>query len=157
MDIENIHNEYFLKGITNGKNPFKTPENYFKTFSEDIHTSIIEEQFPTQTGFSVPTNYFKEFKVNTKPSRIIQLIPYISIAAAILVGFFIFNNNSQNLQLSDEEVIQYLTYQDDIEYNEIINNIDINMSAFLDSNLDNTLVNIDQLSLELNEYDIVEF
>ncbi len=159
MDKETQHSEDFIKDFTQGKNPFKTPENYFDDLSERLHIASIESEFPKETGFKVPNNYFEDFKVKRAyNTKVLKLIPYISIAACLMIGVFLFKNNSNNsVQLEDENVISYLTYEESIAYDEIISNLTINDTDLAEADLDGAYVDIEQLSQELREYDVIDF
>ncbi|MGY6647237.1 hypothetical protein [Wenyingzhuangia sp. IMCC45574] len=158
MEKETQHSEDFLKEFTQGKNPFKTPDNYFNNLSERIHIASVEQELPKETGFKVPNNYFENFTVKRSRSKIIKLLPYTSVAAAFIFGFFLFKQGTNtDIQLQDDNVISYLTYEENIEYDEIISNLTINNEDLSEINLDGDYVNIEQLSLELSEYDLVEF
>ncbi|MGY5354405.1 hypothetical protein [Wenyingzhuangia sp. IMCC45467] len=159
MNNDNQHNDQFLKDLTQGKNPFKTPENYFDNLSDKLAVDIFEQSLPNKTGYKTPNNYFENFTVKKPKNRIISLIPYLSTAAIIAFGFFIFNNNNQSSidKLSNEEIINYLSSDDGIEINDIIENAIINTDNIMFANLDNIDVDIDLLEMELSEYDLIEY
>lgn len=159
MDNETQHSEDFIKDFTQSKNPFNTPENYFDDLSERLFTASVESELPNDTGFTVPKNYFEEFKVKRPKNKLVQLFPYISIAACLMIGVFLFKNmdNASSVELKDENIISYLTYEEGIEYDEIISNITINENDFIDDNLDTNYINIDEFSEELKEYDVINF
>lgn len=105
-----------MKKINNiQKNGFKTPENYFQNFNEEIQIRIIEEKLKDRFGkknpFIVPNNYFKNFSVEKEEAKssgkIIQMLkPYLSIAAGIilLLGFWqivLMNIDSNENKISD--------------------------------------------------------
>jgi len=122
----NIEEGSILKGISK-ENPFKTPESYFNNITEQYSNTNDLSQKITQTGFKTPEHYFKNFTVKT-PLKLIKLIPYVSVAAAILVGVFIYNSQISNteldglaIELQDDEILDYLSYEDHLGIEEIIN------------------------------------
>ncbi|ANW95477.1 hypothetical protein AXE80_03925 [Wenyingzhuangia fucanilytica] len=159
MNKDHQHNDQFLKDLTQEKNPFKTPENYFDNLSEKLSVDIFEQSLPKKTGFKTPDNYFENFKVNKPKSKIITLLPFISVAAVLAFGLFIFSNyNTPNIDaLSNEEIINYLSSDDGLETNDILENTIINTDNIMFASLDNIEIDIDQLDMELNEYDIIEY
>lgn len=159
MNENHQNNDQFLKDLTKGKNPFKTPENYFDNLSEKMSVDIFVHSLPKESGFKTPELYFENFKVKKTQSKIISLLPYLSTAAVIVFGFFIFNNGNQSTidQLSREEIINYLSSDGGIETNDILDNTLINTDNIMFSSLDNIEMDIDQLVMELNEYDIIEY
>lgn len=161
MNDEHQHNDQFLKDLTKGKNPFKTPDNYFDNLSDKIVVDIFEESIPNRTGYKTPDNYFENFKVAKPKNKVISLLPYLStaVAAVIIFGVFLFNSGHQSTidKLSNEEIINYLSYQDVIETDDIIKNTIINTNNIMFASLDNIDMNIEQLDMELNEYDIIEY
>ena len=159
MSNNHQHSDQFLKDLTKGKNPFKTPENYFDNLSEKIAVDVFEQSLPKESGFKTPELYFENFKVKKPQSKIISLLPYLTTAAVIVFGFFIFNNSNQSTidKLSREEIINYLSSDDGIETNDILNNTLINTDDIMFTSLDNIEMDIDQLDIELNEYDILEY
>ncbi|MDO3694530.1 hypothetical protein QVZ41_06690 [Wenyingzhuangia sp. chi5] len=159
MNENHQHSDQFLKDLTKGKNPFKTPENYFDNLSEKIAIDIFEQSLPNESGFKTPELYFENFKVKKPQSKIISLLPYFTTAAVIVFGFFIFNNNNQSSidKLSREDIINYLSSEDGIETSDILENTSINTNNIMFTSLDNIDMDIDQLDIELNEYDILEY
>ncbi|NIJ46128.1 hypothetical protein FHR24_002606 [Wenyingzhuangia heitensis] len=159
MNKENQHSEQFLKEITRQKNPFKTPENYFDNLSEKIVLQQLQESLPTKTGYSIPKNYFESFSVKKPKSKIRLLTPYIATAAAIAFGFFVFKpDNTNNYdELNNTDIINYLAIEESIDINEILSNTEDSDLSFLYSNLNDLNPTVDQLSLELSEYEIIDF
>lgn len=159
MNNEDQHNDQFLKDLTKGKNPFKTPDNYFDNLSDKLAVDIFKQNLPNKTGYKAPDHYFENFTVKKPKNRIISLLPYVSVAAVIAFGFFIFNNNTPSTIdiLTDEEIISYLSSEDILETREIIENSIINTDNMMFASLDNIEMDIDLLDMELNEYDILEY
>ncbi len=85
----------------NKKNAFKTPENYFEKFQDDIQIKICEEKISEYFGksnpFTVPEDYFEKLneeitqRIKREPGQsrnLYQILkPYIAIAASILIIF----------------------------------------------------------------------
>lgn len=112
------------------KTGFKTPDNYFDDFENNLFEQL---QLENKTGFTTPENYFDTLEADVlkhiKPSKtkVISLnnkkqLAYIStIAAALVFSFFI-------LKPAD---LQKITF-DDIEYSAYENYFsaeDINISS----------------------------
>lgn len=188
MSTENKHNNSFLKGLPKNKKPFKVPDNYFNQFSDNIavhifekslpkttgqkipndyltnftnnlSASVIETQLPQKTGYKTPENYFENFVVAKPKNKIISLLAYVSIAAAFLLGWFVFNQNNTSYfdELSSEEIISYLSTED-LNTDFVLDNALINTNDVLLTSVDNIeLDDIDQLDVELTEYDILDY
>jgi len=122
-------------------NTFKTPENYFNNFNNEIKIRIIEEQlkdkFGNENPFSVPKDYFQTFSVELKKetqrkARVIQILkPYISIAAGIIIIFGIWQIIFSNIdkintvaEINDTTMIENNINFDDIEFDDLNENID---------------------------------
>ncbi|NJB83814.1 hypothetical protein [Wenyingzhuangia aestuarii] len=158
MNKENQHSEQFLKEITGNKNSFTTPENYFDNLSERIATQQFQESLPKNSGFKVPNNYFETFSVQKPKSKVRLLTPYIAIAAAVVIGFFTFKPNTNTYdELNNSDIINYLAIEESIDINEIINNTEDSDLSFMYSNINDLNPTIDQVSLELSEFDIIDF
>lgn len=141
------------------KTGLKTPDNYLNKLSEQLSTIVTENDFPKKTGLQTPENYFENFTVKKPKSKTTSLIPYLSIAAAIVVGFFIFKSNSNNLsaldKLTNDEIISYLSIENDLTSSYLIENVEINPKNILFANLDN--MDIEELEIEISEYDILDY
>ena len=162
MNENQQHSDQFLKDLSKNKNPFKTPDNYFDNLSEKVAINIFEQSLPKNPGFTTPELYFENFKVKKPQNKIISLLPYLSTAAVIVFGFFIFNNGNQSSidKLSREEIINYLSSDDGINTNDILENTLINTNNIMFTSLDNIEINIDQLDMldiEIDEFDIIEY
>lgn len=158
MNDEHQHNEDFLKDLVDKKQPFKTPDNYFNQLSEKISIDLFEEKLSNNHGFKTPDNYFDNFSIKKPKNKIRYLLPYISSAAIIVFGLFLFNSNETEIdQLSNEEIISYLSFDDNINTNDIIENAIINTNDIMFANIDRVDLNMEQLDIELSEYDIIEF
>ena len=133
------------------KTGFKTPENYFDAFENNLFEQL---QIETKTGFKVPDNYFDTLETDVlkqiEPSKtkVISLInrkqlAYIStIAAALVLSFFLLKpSDLQELTFDD---IEYSTYEDyfsiediNITYNELAEMYDINSTDLDDISFSN--------------------
>lgn len=183
MKNEFEHNNNFLNDLNLNKNPFKTPDNYFGNLSssitsknttsdfpkstgfkapgnyfeiltDSIKSKQITSELPNVTGFKAPDNYFDHFKVNKNKFRIIKLVPYISVAAAIMVGVFLFNASNNNT-LKRNEFIEYLAIEENIDESDIINYIGSNINSSTD--IDGVNINIEELTIEIEDYDLIDF
>lgn len=189
MNKDHQHIDDFFKDASKNKHPFKTPDNYFNelpdkvaddlflnslpketghkvpdnyfnNLSENLATGILEQSFPKQTGLKTPDHYFENFTVKKPRRKIISLVPYISTAAAILIGFFIFNNNNNTTildELSSEEIISYLSTDSDLNSSYVIDNTLINTNDTFFASIDNIDIDINQLEMEVSEYDILDY
>ncbi len=114
-----------MKEAPENINPFKTPENYFENFSEEMQIRISEENLKDKFGnsipFKVPENYFENSKKmfieriketnRIKKNPILLLKPYLSIAAGLLVVLAVWqlvlsNFNFNNSTLSNTNTIE---------------------------------------------------
>ncbi len=142
MEKETKHTNLFLNNPNLKTNPFKTPDNYFNQLSG--HT--MPKQLPKTTGFITPKNYFSNFKVNLAKAKVIKLIPYISVAAAMVISFLVFKSSHQFTDILKEQNA-YTS-----EKNE-----PLNAELTYSTNIKDVLVNIDELSLEIEDYDLIDF
>ncbi|SRX76290.1 hypothetical protein [Aequorivita antarctica] len=106
---------------------FKTPENYFESFEERLYSKLSEENFPKSAGFKAPDGYFdnlgeqilKTVIASEKPAKVIQLFPKkyfgyaAAIAASVIIGFTVFNTNSDNSSLDSLQLAAIDTYIED--------------------------------------------
>ncbi len=114
----------------NKKNPFKTPEGYFKDFSDTLRNRLSEEGtgLPKNDGFIVPDIYFEGVhknilqKLEAKEPKVIPLHPFkkyyyaaASIAAIALVVFALNRNTSEEItfeDLANSDIENYFEYND---------------------------------------------
>lgn len=188
MNKDHQHIDDFFKDASKNKHPFKTPVNYFNEFSDKVAddlfvsslpketgqktpnnyfndlsnklvTNILEENLPKKTGLKNPDNYFDNFTVKKPRSKTISLLPYLSTAAAIVIGFFIFNHNKTSVldELTTEEIISYLSTDSDLNSLYLIESTDINTNDALFASIDNMDIDIDELEMEVTEYDILDY
>ncbi len=120
---------------------FKTPENYFDNFNNELQTRMIEEnlkeRFGNKNPFTVPKRYFLNFSMNLNQSKessgkLIQLIkPYFSIAAGIVIMFGIWQILLTNIDNSQQVTNKIDTIKTDNTIflsNNILNLDDIEIS-----------------------------
>jgi len=132
---------------------FSTPDNYFDNFEEKLsHKISIEENTQKQTGFVAPENYFDNLdneilnKITTTETKVIKLFSkkqflYIaSIAAILVLSFFILNPSNSNSPTFDD--IEYAAFE------EYLNTEDLDISA---------LELADLYEIETNELDNISF
>ena len=156
METEQTHNDDFLKGLKLNKNPFKAPDNYFNNLSEDINTTYLAQQLPNSTGFKVPNHYFENFKVPKTKSKIILLLPYVSVAAAITVGLFLFNAR-KNDSFSNNDIVEYLALDNNMGENEIVSYSYIDSETIFKTSIEDINIDIEEIALEIEDYDLIEF
>lgn len=126
MEEEIRHSETFINKITDKKNVFSVPENYFDNFSAALETKLFTESLPKDTGYIVPENYNFELKnINSRKTLIIRLVKISTIAASIFIGFGIFNfiktKQHQKLEKQNQfEIINYLSQEEFTDTEEII-------------------------------------
>ena len=135
------------------KSGFKTPENYFNTFEEQLLSELKLKEQVSNSGFNEPKDYFNNFKVDlseVKPSEP-KVIPLFnkktmlfvtSIAAAFILLLTIpSNNNELNFASLDNDTIEDYLLISDFESSEL-NDLITNTTAFEDKILEETLNNI---------------
>ncbi|ALJ06396.1 hypothetical protein APS56_15185 [Pseudalgibacter alginicilyticus] len=149
---------------------FTVPNDYFKSFEDNISSQAKLNSMVTKAGFKTPSNYFEtlEDKIMNQVSEkdTSKLIPlfskinvlYISsIAAAILLLFnlSIFENpSSWNWDTIDSETVEnYLMYENIGAY-EIASTLDD--IEFLEENFVNQQINEDILETYLLEHTDIE-
>ncbi len=106
------------KKINTKNQGFKTPNNYFNGFSDEIKTRIYEEKLKEKFGkknpFSVPDTYFENFipkneNKKQKSQKIFEILkPYLTIAAGIVVviamwQFILSKTNVKTTVINKEE------------------------------------------------------
>jgi len=135
---------------------FKTPDSYFTNLEETVlqKLSVEENNFstPKQTGFVAPESYFDDLeneilnKVTAPETKVIKLFSkkqflYVaSIAAILVLSFFILNPSNSNLPTFDD--IEYAAFE------EYLNTEDLDISA---------LELADLYEIDTNELDNISF
>ncbi len=122
----------------NKKNAFKTPENYFDNFQDDLQIRISEEKISEYFGknnpFVVPENYFKEIdkeinqRIKREPGKsrnlYQQIKPYLTLAASVIIIFGVwraFLNLSENYNKKEtDKISEVLVIQDNQDGIELI-------------------------------------
>lgn len=149
---------------------FKTPENYFENFDEQLFAKMEAELLPKESGFKVPENYFdtleerlitnvitSEKKQKTIPLfRSKRIIWGMAIAACIAVIFTIVRTNPTSNSITTLEFSSIENYIDDENLDldsfdlvgllneEDIANLSDQHKMFSEENLENYLIeNID--------------
>ncbi|MDB4297637.1 hypothetical protein N9901_02665 [Flavobacteriaceae bacterium] len=186
MEDNFTNSEDFLKAITSSKNVFKTPTNYFKEVNSETAIHLISAEFPKEQGFNIPTdyfnnledslktklitdslpkssgfntpeNYFETFKVKKKTSKVISLVPYLSTAAVVAFGIFLFSNSTTSTTYatySNNEIVAYLNDHQDIDYTDIIDaDLKINTENIELASLDINLNSMDITDIQFDEFD----
>lgn len=106
-----------ILGLT--KPGFKTPENYFEEFSDNLFTKINEEELPKESGFNTPDNYFENLEESIitaipkekKKGKLRLLYTISSVAAAFLLYFGIANyQQSKTISFDSLEVADIEAY-----------------------------------------------
>jgi hypothetical protein len=126
MNRENLHNEDFLKSITQNDHGFSTPKNYLDSIEESIMCGIIEDSFPKDSSYKVPNDYFntvedkiyaklnaptKEVKVISLRQRLLQAIPMAAAASVLLfigLNYFSTSENYTFDSISTDELEVWL-------------------------------------------------
>lgn len=161
-DIKN--SEDFLRGITSKSKGFTTPDGYMDSVFQDIESKLTTDTFPKETGFATPKGYIENFEFQPqKKAKVLRLLPYISVAAAVIFGIFIFNQPETKTKvdfaaLDSEGIYDYLELNDinngDIALRmslsaieEIDNSSETSYDDYLYEYLENNINNIDILDL----------
>ena len=153
MEKEQSYSEDFLNSISKKTTGFKTPDNFMDTLMDSIDTKLASENFPKETGYTTPDSYFKNFTVVVpkQKSKIIQLLPYISIAAVIIIGLFIFTPKTTKTvdfaALDTNDIYEYLELDD-------VNNTDIALRMSLNKIDELTIMGSDDLLYDYLDNDI---
>lgn len=136
---------------------FKTPENYFEAFTDNLFTKINEEELPKESGFTTPDNYFENLEESIiaaipkekKKGKLRVLYAISSVAAALVLYFGIANYQESNTISFDSLEVT------DIEAYIAAGNMSIDAYAVasIDADLNlNDLVEVNISNDELNNY-----
>ena len=163
----------------NKENKFKTPEGYFDTFNKRLLDKISKEEslIPKKDGFGVPDKYFSSLhtqiaeKLNTEEPKVISLKLYkkfyyaaASIAAVLILGFWLNQNNKVELNFEDlatAELDAYFEENDlDLSSYEIVDYVsleNINLTDITEKNIEeNTILEyLDENVDELDDLNII--
>jgi len=160
MKKENLHN---IK-----KTGFKTPENYFETFSERLNERLNEKDVigVKNAGFKIPENYFETFesnftdKLNDKEeTKIIQFkskrtwyyAAGIAASIVLLLSIIFTNKNGISIDKLETVAIESYLYQEEYSAEELTSLFQLNEISETDfiklniseETLNNYLENID--------------
>ena len=163
----------------NKENKFKVPEGYFDTFNKRLLDKISKEEslIPKKDGFGVPDKYFSSLhtqiaeKLNTEEPKVISLKLYkkfyyaaASIAAVLILGFWLNQNNKVELNFEDlatAELDAYFEENDlDLSSYEIVDYVsleNINLTDITEKNIEeNTILEyLDENVDELDDLNII--
>lgn len=99
---------------------FKTPQDYFNAFEDDLKIKIATEQFPKKAGFNTPEGYFdsidaKNLIPQNEKGKVISLLSWKSVSlvasiAAVLIILFNLKNTNDNLNFETLETAQIENY-----------------------------------------------
>lgn len=151
------------KKLHNIKSGFKTPDNYFNQFEDNLLSEIRLKEQVSKTGFEVPDGYLDMFKVEINEpvpqSKVISLfsrktIWYAASVAAVailLINIPSFKTTDNFVAIDTESIESYMldTDYDAYELGDLI----IDPSAFEDAILEESITDA---SLEDYFYDNVE-
>lgn len=144
---------------------FKTPNNYFESFDEELMQRLDEEKSIegiSSPGFTVPKDYFVSVEtkiidtVNSESkTKIVSLFSrkqlyYVSgIAASLLLMLAVFNGSATD-ELSVEMVEDYFAEStlDSYELAELLSDADILEDDFTITEINNTEENLEDYLLE---------
>ncbi|MGY0392771.1 hypothetical protein ACW5R3_09480 [Bizionia sp. KMM 8389] len=153
---------------------FKTPDNYFQNFEDNLLSEIAIQEQCDSAGFKVPDNYFENFNVSTKnltpqensSSKVIPLFAkkswlYAASIAAIAILVFTLPDFNQPVNFStlDNDSIENYILANDYEATEF-NNLITDPAAFentiynealSDTSLENYMYNNSELE-DLHSY-----
>jgi len=155
------------------ENKFTTPTGYFDNFNARLMDKIVKEEslIPKNDGFGVPDNYFTSLnaqlskKLNTEEPKVISLKLYkkfyyaaASIAAMLLLGFWLNQKNETKLNFEDLATTELDAYFEDnnldissYEIADYVSLENINLTDITEKNIeDNTILeylddNVDEL------------
>lgn len=135
-------------------NGFKTPENYFETFSSRLLTQVaLEDKVSKDSGFKTPDGYFDGLnakilqKVKKKEPKVISLLSFkkyyyaASAVAAVFLFFIVLKFNVQTDTISFQDIA-------DVDIESYFNEHDLGLSTYDLAEI----VPVDQLEIQ----DIVE-
>lgn len=134
---------------------FKTPEQYFEAFDEQLFERIKSNDSISgieTSGFSVPQNYFDTVdakimsKINAENQAVIQLKPrtifysVAGIAASVILMFSLVFNNNKSLSITTLETsfLERYILQESATYDDLASlfeSDDISETDFIDFNI----------------------
>ena len=150
MDTKNKNSLDYIKSITQNKNGFSTPENYFDSVEDTVFSKIKEQSFSKENAFTAPKDYFehfedslfekinfpkKEVKVISLRSRLLKIIPAAAAASVLLfigLNYFSFSDTASFESISSEELENWL---DESYINNASSTVNFVDADFKDSNV----------------------
>ena len=165
MDTKNKNSLDFIKSITQNKNGFSTPENYFDSVEDTVFSKIKEQSFSKENAFTAPKDYFehfedslfekinfpkKEVKVISLRSRLLKIIPAAAAASVLLfigLNYFSFSDTASFESISSEELENWL---DESYINNASSTVNFVDADFKDSNV------LEEVS-SIKDEDILEY
>lgn len=150
--------------LHNIESGFKTPDNYFNQFEDNLLREIKLKERVSNSGHKVPTGYFENFEVtidkqNPTETKVISLFSRKTLlyaASIAAIAILIINipafKTTQNFASLDVESME--TYMLDNDYSAYdLSDLITDSEAFEESILDEALINI---SLEDYFYENIE-
>ena len=165
MDTKNKNSLDYIKSITQNKNGFSTPENYFDSVEDTVFSKIKEQSFSKENAFTAPKDYFehfedslfekinfpkKEVKVISLRSRLLKIIPAAAAASVLLfigLNYFSFSDTASFESISYEELENWL---DESYINNASSTVNFVDADFKDSNV------LEEVS-SIKDEDILEY
>ncbi len=165
MDTKNKNSLDYIKSITQNKNGFSTPENYFDSVEDTVFSKIKEQSFSKENAFTAPKDYFehfedslfekinfpkKEVKVISLRSRLLKIIPAAAAASVLLfigLNYFSFSDTASFESISSEELENWL---DESYINNASSTVNFVDADFKDSNV------LEEVS-SIKDEDILEY
>ena len=165
MSLTNRMKKIDLHNIRN--TGFKTPDNYFNSFEENLLTELKLKEQVSNTGMKAPSGYFENFKITVpvnkttkSESKVISLfrnqkwLVAASVAAVFVLFIFLPKEQSNALDFAslENESIENYILTNDFESVEL-NNLITNTEAFENAIMEEALSDV---SLEDYLYDNAE-
>lgn len=149
---------------------FKTPENYFKNFEDNLLTEIEFNEKMKGSGFEIPDNYLETVEKNilkktNESSKLVFLkqnyiyaISSIAATVLLLISLNVSDSNAPiNIGIVDNETIEDYFYEEfeSLELVSLIEDTDISESDFItyelsNQTIDSLIENDDELELYIN-------
>lgn len=165
MGTKNKNSLDYIKSITQNKNGFSTPENYFDSVEDTVFSKIKEQSFSKENAFTAPKDYFenfedslfekinfpkKEVKVISLRARLLKVIPAAAAASVLLfigLNYFSFSDTASFESISSEELENWL---DESYINNASSTVNFVDADFKDSNV------LEEVS-SIKDEDILEY
>lgn len=165
MNTKNKNSLDYIKSITQNKNGFSTPENYFDSVEDTVFSKIKEQSFSKENAFTAPKDYFenfedslfekinfpkKEVKVISLRARLLKVIPAAAAASVLLfigLNYFSFSDTASFESISSEELENWL---DESYINNASSTVNFVDADFKDSNV------LEEVS-SIKDEDILEY